>query len=124
MGFSLTSCSGQSVIFGKKTYHVERTRKLEKEEVEQLKNKGEKKIVKNSLSSSVFRTRVLNTFLSLMKGLCSKRWNSLRSVTAVLNLLTFHLIYLCLRSILFLFHCFFQRADFSIILLLTPTFNL
>ena len=40
---------------------MERTRKLEKEEVEQLKNKGKKKIVKNSLSSSVFRTRVPNT---------------------------------------------------------------
>ena len=38
---------------------------------------------------------------SLTKGLCSKRWSFLRSVTAVTNLLTFYLINYCLRSFLF-----------------------
>ena len=38
------------------------------------------------------KKRVLNTFLSLTKGLCSKCWNSLRSLTTVINLLTFYLI--------------------------------
>ena len=44
----------------------------------------------------------INTFLTLMKSLCLKRWNSLGSVTAVINLLTFYPIHHCLSSILFL----------------------
>ena len=39
----------------------------------------------------------------LMKVLWSKHWNSLRSVKAIINLLTFYLIYhYCLWSVLFL----------------------
>ena len=34
-----------------------------------------------------------NTFLSLTKDFCLKGWNSLRSVTAFINLLTFYLIH-------------------------------
>ena len=45
-----------------------------------------------------------NMFLSPTKGLCSKRWYPLRSVTAVINLLTSYFIYHCrFRSIPFLY---------------------
>ena len=45
------------------------------------------KVVNHSYMLAYFSFPIeRNTFLSMTKGFCSKRWNSLRSVTAVTNL--------------------------------------
>ena len=79
-----------------------------------VSEKSEKNYVKSSKVDNcrdwsqriqTFRAKVLRQRKNrVLKVLCSKRRYSLRSITTVMNLWTFYLIYHCLRSILFLYH--------------------